>query len=216
MVVDHGAVLFRKPHPSGGNGKNASQPPGTVHLAKIDGKRQKKIRVRERRCRRRQENQGILQIGDDAEISGNRRDRPPILRKRRRQRIGECIDPFRQIERKIIEPISVDGTGAPHPLRRRLNTQIIEHPPERLTLRESPDIMNPDGAVDSVPFVAAHQTARQRIFFNDRHISEQPGKDDPDRKSPDPGTDDQRIKRLLCFHGGSPGWRHRMQKNRTV
>ncbi len=34
------------------------------------------------------------------------------------QRLGECIDPFRQIERKIIEKVTVDGAVLPHPLRR--------------------------------------------------------------------------------------------------
>jgi hypothetical protein len=131
---------------------------------------------------------------------------PAIGRKRRFQCLGECIDPFRQIECKIIEKITVDGSAPPHPLRRDRvrDAEIIEHPPEGLTLPEGAEIMNPDGAVDAVPGITAHQTARQGVLLDDGHALMQPGKDDPGRKPPDSGTDDQRIKRFLCFHRRPP------------
>ncbi len=49
------------------------------------------------------------------------------------------------------------------------DAQIIEHPPERLTLPEGAEIMNPDGAVEAVPEITAHQTARQGILLDDGH-----------------------------------------------
>jgi hypothetical protein len=66
--------------------------------------------------------------------------------------------------------------------------------------------MNPDGAVDAIPGITAHQTTRQGVLLDDGHAVVQSGKDDPGRKPPDSGTDDQRIKRLLCFHRRPPAW----------
>ena len=86
-----------------------------------------------------------------------------------------------------------------HPLRRHrfCDAQKIEHPAEGLTLSEGTEIMNPDGAVNAVPGITAHQAARQRILLDNGYAMVQPGKDDPGRKPSDSGADDQRIKRLL-------------------
>ena len=59
------------------------------------------------------------------------------------------------------------------------DAQKIEHPPEGLPLPEGAEIMNPNGAIDAIPGITAHQTARQGVLLDDGHAVVQPGKDDP-------------------------------------
>ena len=54
------------------------------------------------------------------------------------------------------------------------DAQIIAHPPERFSLPEGTEIMNPDGAVQTAPLITAHQAAREGIFFDDGDTKVQP------------------------------------------